>query len=68
MDENRILFLGESYTGTFTYVRGADYVTLPAYSDVKGAGFCDMLRKHGFSVTHMMTHDVIERYPVTMEE
>lgn len=68
MEEKRILFLGESYTGTFTYVRGADYVTLPAYSDGKGAGFCGMLRRGGFSVTHMMTHDVMEHFPVTMEE
>lgn len=68
MKEKTVLFLGETYTGSFTYIRGADHVTLPVYSDAKGYGFCEMLKNQGIRAVHMMTHDVPEHFPVRAEE
>lgn len=68
MNDKKILFVGESYTGIFTYVRGADYVTLPGFSDMKGTGFCEMLSSQGFQVNYMPTHEVAEHFPQCREE
>lgn len=68
MDTIRVLFVGETYTGVHTYVRGSDYVTLPDYSDVKGAGFCDALNRGGDIRAELMpSQEVLERFPLSME-
>lgn len=60
----KILFIGETYTASHTYYRGADYVTLPEYNNT-GAVFANMLRNQGFTVTHLASHEVAEFCPVT---
>lgn len=62
-----ILFLGETYTASHTYIRGADYVTLPEYGDT-GVYFAEMLRAQGFSVTHIPTHDVVQKCPLSVQD
>lgn len=62
----KILFLGETYTASHTYYRGADYVTLPEYANT-GAAFAEMLRSQGFVVTHLASHEVAALCPVTRE-
>lgn len=62
-----VLFLGETYTASHTYFRGADYVTLPEYGDT-GAAFAGMLQVQGFIVTHIPTHDVPRLCPTAIED
>ena len=62
-----VLFLGETYTASHTYIRGADYVTLPEYGDT-GAAFAGMLRAQGFLVTHIPTHDIVRNCPLAVED
>lgn len=59
----RILFLGESYTASYTYYRGADFVTLPEYANT-GSAFCDMLRGQGFLVEQLCSHEVAQSFPL----
>ncbi|NLO85787.1 MAG: cytoplasmic protein [Clostridiales bacterium] len=63
----KVLFVGETYTAMFTYIRGCDYVTLPNSSRVKGEGFCDMLSGRGIDAQLMSTDAIAEDFPVTME-
>lgn len=60
----KVLFLGESYVATHTYLRGANYVTLPEYANT-GTAFANMLRGQGFEVTHLASHEVPGLCPVT---
>lgn len=63
----KLLFMGESYTASHAYFRGANYVTLPEYANT-GVAFANMLRDQGFSVTHLPTHDVPALCPVHRED
>lgn len=62
----KVLFLGESYTALHTYIRGADYVTLPEYANT-GAAFADMLRTQGMEVKQLASHEVIAAFPASAQ-
>jgi uncharacterized membrane protein len=62
----KVLFVGESYTANHTYIRGVDYVSLPEYGNT-GAAFAGMLKNQGFEVEHLLSHDVVMKFPISKE-
>lgn len=67
MQPLKVLFMGESYTAMHTYLRGANYVSLPEYSNT-GVAFADMLRAQGIEVEHLPTHEVPGRCPISAKD
>jgi uncharacterized membrane protein len=66
MEKLRILFAGESATIATTHIKGVDSFTHYAYSE--GVRFIKpKLEEEGIEVTHMPCHDVMLKFPLTME-